>query len=438
MINKTSIILLIVISFFTTLFSQDKIIISNIHGTIDLGLVPYVEKSISIAEEKNAAYILFDINTFGGRIDAATQIKDAILNSKVPTIAFINKRAISAGALISLSCKKIVMTEGASIGAATAVDIKGEKASEKVQSFMRAEMATIAETNGRDKRIAEAMVDEDIEIEGVIEKGKLLTLTSEKAKELNIADLIANSHEALFDSLEIKNADIEEIESSWAEKLVRFLTNPIVASMLLTLGGIGLLFEIKSPGWGIPGTFGVIFLALFFGSHYIVNLASAIEIGLVVGGIVLIMLEIFVIPGFGVAGILGFISLSVGLFLSLLGRWETVDSSMIYSAASYLFIVITISAIALLVFLFKLHDVPFWKKVGLQKTFKSEDGYNMETVDTALNGKKGKSITYLRPSGFVEIDGNRYNAQSSGEFIPKGKSVIVHKVEGNRLYVKKC
>ncbi|MGD9707861.1 MAG: nodulation protein NfeD, partial [Candidatus Delongbacteria bacterium] len=182
----------------------------KVEGMIDNGLAFYIERSISTAVKDGSNLIIFDINTFGGRVDSATKIKDHILNSPIETVAYINKRAISAGALISLSCKKIVMAEGSTIGAATVVDQEGEKQSEKSQSYFRSEIGSTAELNGRSKDIARAMVDEDIEITGVTEKGKLLTLTAKEALELKMCDKIVHDDEELFQYLGITSSDISE------------------------------------------------------------------------------------------------------------------------------------------------------------------------------------------------------------------------------------
>ena len=233
-----------------------------IEGVIDLGLPPYVKRVIKEAEASNIDAIVFEINTFGGRVDAATQIKDAILSSEVQTIAFINRRAISAGALISLSCEKVFMTGGGLIGAATAVDMSGKKGSEKVISFMREEMASTAEQRGRNKKIARGMVDEELsfthlvlnqdsilveDIEGRKE-GKLISLTTDQALKYEIADGTAENINSVLDSLDYKNFQIVEKGENWSEDVVRFLTNPVVASLLTTFGFFAILtFSFDLP-----------------------------------------------------------------------------------------------------------------------------------------------------------------------------------------------
>lgn len=259
-----------------------------IEGTIDLGLPPFIQRTLEDAESNEATAVIFDINTFGGRVDAATQIKDAILGADIPTIAFINRRAISAGALISLSCERIYMTGGGLIGAATAVDMTGKKGSEKVISFMREEMASTAEKRGRSKKIARGMVDEELtfthlviggdsikvdDIEGR-KDGKLISLTTEQALRYKIADGTAENMEALLDSLGYSSVKTIETAENWSEAIVRFLTNPVVASLLTTFGFLGILFELQSPGWGIPGFVGLACLILSLSASYIAQLAT--------------------------------------------------------------------------------------------------------------------------------------------------------------------
>jgi len=286
---------LIVILFALTTFAQQKTVyVAYIDTEIGLGLAPYISRVISEAEQNNADAIIFKINTFGGRVDAATQIKDAILSSKVLTIAFINNRAISAGALIALSCNKIVMVPGSSIGAATVVDETGQKVGEKYQSYMRSEMRSTAEKNGRRTDIAEGMVDERVVVEGLSDSTTLITLTSEEAHKYLIADTVLTSFNELLSAFDLKNAEEVSITSNWAEDVVKFLNNPIISSILIMIGFFGLMAEIKTPGWGVAGTTGLIALTLFFGSSYILQLASILEILLFVVGLVLLLAEIFV------------------------------------------------------------------------------------------------------------------------------------------------
>ncbi len=317
----------------TILYSQTGgVFHAKIEGEIDLGLTPYIKRVIKDAENAGAKAIIFEINTFGGRVDAATQIKDAILESKVLTIAYINKRAISAGALIALSCKKIVMVKGSSMGATTVVDQTGEKQSEKYQSYMRSEMRSTAERNGRRTDIAEGMVDERIVVEGLVDSTQLITLTSDEARKFGYADTVVSSFVEMLKAYNLDERVVTVTETNWAEDFVRFLGNPIVSSLLMMIGMIGMYTEIKTPGWGVAGTVALIAFALLFGSAVILELASMLEILIFIFGVILLLVEIFVIPGFGIAGIGGILLIVISLFLALIDTTFYFDTELIFVA----------------------------------------------------------------------------------------------------------
>ncbi|MGD8781494.1 MAG: NfeD family protein [Ignavibacteria bacterium] len=417
--------------------AQSKVYKADIEGDIDLGLAPYVKRTVEEAEANAADAIIFRINTFGGRVDAATQIKDAIINSSVLTIAFIDKRAISAGSLIALSCDKIVMVPGASIGATTVVDQSGTKQSEKAQSYMRSEMRATAERTGRRTDIAEAMVDERVVIEGLVDSTQLVTLTSKEALSYGIADTILVSINDVMELYELESADIDQIDSNWAEELIRFLSHPIISSILIMVGLLGMFTEIKTPGWGLPGTAAVIALALFFGTNYILELASIIEIVIFIIGVVLLLVELFVIPGFGIFGILGIICVIGSLFMGLISDWPTVDSSMINSAVIQLAVTFIATAI-LFYFIAKfLPKTNIFNSLVLKSEILEKSGYTTEENVKEYIGKEGKALTDLRPSGTVDIEGNRVDVVTEGGFIKIGSKVVVIKEEGSKVVVRK-
>ena len=430
--------------------SSETIYKVPIKGTIDLGLPPFIKRVISVAEKDNASAIIFEINTFGGRVDAATQIKDAILGSKVPTIAFINRRAISAGALISLSCEKIYMTEGGLLGAATAVDMSGKKGSEKVISFMREEMASTAEKRGRNTEIARGMVDEELmfthlvikgdsiivnDIEGRKE-GKLISLTTEQALKYNISDGKAETLNELINLLGYSELVLKENIENWSEKLVRFLTNPVVASLLTTFGFLGILFELQSPGWGIPGVVGLICLILSLSASYIAQLATISDMLLIIAGLSLIMLEAFVIPGFGVVGISGIGIVVYGLYLLLIPNVPVGEE--VLSNATDGFMIGLLGAIIGIYLLLKLMvKTKFWKQLTAPGSQKREDGYTNSFGWESLIDQIGVADTDLHPSGWVRVEDKRFFMISEGDFIEKGSSVKILSVDGNRVLVKK-
>ena len=420
-----------------------------IEGTIDLGLPPFIQRTLEDAESNEATAVIFDINTFGGRVDAATQIKDAILGADILTIAFINRRAISAGALISLSCEKIYMTGGGLIGAATAVDMTGKKGSEKVISFMREEMASTAEKRGRSKEIARGMVDEELtfthlviggdsikvdDIEGR-KDGKLISLTTEQALKYKIADGTAENMEALLDSLGYSSVQTIETTENWSEAIVRFLTNPVVASLLTTFGFLGILFELQSPGWGIPGFVGLACLILSLSASYIAQLATMSDMLFVLTGLALILLEVLVIPGFGIAGLGGIGLMIYGLYLLLLPDIPVGEE--VLGQAMDGFLIGIVGAVIGLVLLAKLMiKTKFWEQLTAPDTQKKEDGYSNTLGWESLQGETGIADTDLHPSGWVRVKDQRIFVVSEGEFIEEGKEIKILSVDGNRVLVR--
>ncbi len=415
-----------------------------IQGMIDLGLPAYVERVIEQARDESPDVIIFDIDTFGGRIDGATRIKDAIMSSPVPTIAFINRRAISAGALISLSCERIIMTKGATIGAATAVDLEGKKASEKVISYMREEMSATAEARDRPPQIAEAMVDEELEVPYVIiegdtvhlddvegsREGKLITLTTEKALRLAIADEQHDSFEEVLVSLGLEAATVVTFAPNWSEQVVRFITDPIVSSLLMTIGFLGLMFEIKTPGFGVGGIIGTIALALFFGSSFIAQLATFTEVLIFLGGLTLLIVEVVAIPGFGLFGIGGIGLMLWGMYQMLLGEYPSLDQ--LQRAFIGLNIGILGAIIGGILLLRAFVTSKFFRK---HVPMTSED-YSVAMGLESLVGQMGVTLTACMPSGKADVGGRQVNITTQGEYLDKGASVEIISVEGNTALVR--
>jgi len=450
-INKQ--ILFLTIYYFvnaTNLHSANQVVYRvPIQGVIDLGLPTFIERIIDEAEKNQAQAIIFDIDTFGGRVDAATQIKDAILDSDVLTVAFINRRAISAGALISLSCEKIYMTGGGTIGAATAVDMSGNKASEKVISYMREEMASTAENRNRNTDIAKCMVDEELSFTHIVvdgdslevtdlegrKEGKLITLTTEQALKYKMADGSAEDFDELLELIELSDVEVKTLSENWSENLVRFLTNPVVASLLTTFGFLGILFELQSPGWGIPGTFGAVCLTLSLSASVIVKLATKSDLLIVLVGLGLLMVEAFLIPGFGVAGLAGIVVILWGLYMLLLP--DVPVSQEVYDAAMTGLTIGLIGAIFALILLFRLMTkTKFWVKLTSPEIQSNEDGYNSSLGLEHLIGETGLATSDLRPSGWVLVNNTKIFVVTEGEFVDKDQQVTIMSVDGNRVVVR--
>ena len=417
-------------------FAQKNVYIGLIEEEIDLGLAPYVKRVVSEAEKNKADAIIFKINTFGGRVDAATQIKDAIISTKILTIAFINNRAISAGSLIALSCNKITMVPGSSIGATTVVDQSGSKQAEKYQSYMRSEMRATAERNGRRTDIAEGMVDERVVVPGLVDSTQLITLTSEEALNYGIADTLINNIDELLAAFHLAGSEIHRVDQNWAEGVVRFLNNAIISSILIMIGFFGILAEIKSPGWGVPGTAGLIALALFFGSSYILELASAIEIIMFVLGVILILLEVFVIPGFGIAGVGGIILIIASLFLSLIGSNQVLDFEGVSAAIIQLAVALLGAIILVFVMAKFLPKTNIFKKFVLSDAEKTNKGFSSHSTSKGLVGAQGIALTTLRPSGAAEINGKKVDVVTESEYLERGSNIEVIGVEGIKVIVR--
>ena len=419
------------------IISQNKkVYYAEIDGEIDLGMAPYISRVVNEANDENADAIIFKINTFGGRVDAATQIKDAILSSDILTIAFINNRAISAGALIALSCNKIAMVPGSSIGAATVVDQSGQKVGEKYQSYMRSEMRSTAERNGRRTDIAQGMVDERIVVEGLDDSTTLITLTSLEAVKYGISDTSVNDLNEVLAAFNLKGAQIISVHSNWAEDVVKFLNNPIVSTILIMIGFFGLMAEIKTPGWGLPGTAGLIALALFFGSSYILELASIVEILLFIAGIILIAVEIFVIPGFGFTGISGIILILASLFLALTGGLEFFDYDIIGTAIIQLAVALTGAFVLILLLAKFLPKSTLFNRLVLAEEETADKGFVSYPSEKELIGTEGVALTDLRPAGSAEINNTRYDVVADWQYIERGKKVKVIRVEGIKVVVR--
>ena len=414
--------------------------VAPIEGVIDLGLAPFVERVLAEAAAAKADAIVLEINTFGGRVDAAVIIRDALLRSRVRSVAFVNKRAISAGALISLAAETIVMADGGTIGAATPVQMGApgggaKPVDEKSVSYMRKEFRATAESRKRPPLVPEEMVDPDVVITGVIEKGKLLTLTTSEALKLGVADARADSLEAVLAYLKLPGAQVRRPTVNWAEQLVRFFTHPVLSSVLMTIGILGIIVELRTPGFGVPGAVGLASLGLFFWGHWLVRLAGWEEILLVALGLVLLALEIFVIPGFGIAGVVGILALGGGLALSLVGVGAT--GALVLWAVGRVALSLLIAIGVSLVLLRLLPHLPYGRSLVLATDLDARAGYaSAPETDRKWVGTRGTAATPLRPAGIAWLQGERVDVVSQGEYIEADVPIEVVRVDGNRIVVR--
>jgi membrane-bound serine protease (ClpP class) len=407
-----------------------------VDGVIELGLAPFIERTIREAEAAGASAIILDIETPGGRVDAAQRIVRAVRETQVPVYAFVNLHAFSAGAMIALATDGIYMRPGSTMGAATPVTGEGEKAPEKIVSAMRSEMRALAEIRGLDPRVAEAMVDEDIEIEGVIARGRLLSLTPSEAAAVGYAREVED-WDALISELGLERLPVQETAVNWAERIVRFLTHPMVAPMLLSLGFLGIIIEVKTPTFGIAGIVGATALSAFFGGHYLLGLAGWEELILLVGGIVLIGVEMFVLPGFGIAGVAGIVAILGALYLSMLNPAlaTSADYASAFGVLSLSLIVVIVAAWALLRHLPRSRGL---SKSGLMlgDATSRETGYLSSAVRAELVGALGIALTDLRPAGAGRFGEERIDVVSDANWISAGTPIRIVRSDGYRHVVQ--
>ena len=431
LIPKFAIILVIIVSFLFTgvVFAEsvqqdileDKVYIIPVKGVIDPGLSNFIQRGIREAEGNKAHAIVFEINTPGGLIDASIQISESILDTKIPTIALVKNEAVSAGVLITISCDKVFMIYGSTIGAA-----EPRPKEEKIVSYWTSKLEGVAERKGRNKEIIAAMADADIEIPGVIEKGKLLSLTASQAKEHNIADELVDSRKEMLENMDLEDKNIIELTPSLAEKLAGLVTNPYISPLLLTIGFVGIITEILTLGFGLPGAVGIISLALYVGGQMLAGLAGFEALAFFLVGIVLLIIEAF-IPGFGVFGILGI----SGIIASILAASTSIHQAIISIIVSF------VGSIIILYLIFRyITKITFLDKIILTMKQEKDLGYKVSDQNLdAIVGHIGKTVTPLRPSGIIVVENMRLDAITEGEFVESNKKVKIIKTEGSKVVV---
>jgi len=415
--------------------------------TLDQGIMPaawrLVDKAISEAETHGADYIIFRLNTYGGMVGVADSIRTKLLDASPVTVVFIDNNAASAGALISISCDSIYMSKGASIGAATVVDQTGQQLPDKYQSYMRSTMRATAEAQGRDPEIAEAMVDDRVHIPGVIDSGYTLTFTTTEAIKHGFCEGEAISiREVIEAHLGIDNYEITEYKEDWVEKVIAFLLNPMVNGLLLLLIMGGLWFELQSPGVGFPLVAAIIAAVLYFAPLYLEGLAEHWEVAIFLAGIGLLVIELFAIPGFGVVGLMGVMLIIAGLTLALVRNvafdFSFTGGEEIALALARILIVMLIGVGLAVLFGKRFIGSGLFQRLVLQDTQQSGEGYTLKNPEVSgLVGKAGTAVTDLRPAGKVEIEDERYDATTEGEYIEQGEAVTVARTSGSYLIVMK-
>ena len=443
--------MMFLIAFFAMSFGafaqKTQVYYYKIDDNISKPALRLTEKAVKEAEEGKYDYILLELNTFGGELDAADKIRTLLLNTKVPSIVYINNNAASAGALISIACDSIYMMPGASIGAASVVNQTGEIMPDKYQSYMRSLMRTTAEHNGRDPNIAQAMVDPDVTIPGISDSGKVLTFTSEEAVKNGFCEGIANSREQVLEQAGIERPEIKEQELSAIDKIINFLVNPVVSGILIMCIVGGLYFELQAPGLGLPSIIAITAALLFFAPHYLEGLAAHWEILIFLAGLVLLMLEFFVVPGFGVTGISGIVLIVFSLVLTLVFNVgfkfnfnPEFNASAYVSKMTILVLVSSLAGFSLSLWLGKkliLAETRFGS-LALRTELESDKGFTSQDMrNEQYVGKEGVAQTILRPSGKINIDGEVLDATVEHGYVEAGEKIIVTRFENAQLFVKK-
>ncbi len=434
--------------------STIKIVQFDIKEPIAPSASRITKKAIRQAQKSKANLLLIHMNTYGGLVTDADSIRSAILDCKVPVYVFIDNNAASAGALISIACDKIFMTPGANIGAATVVNQSGQAAPDKYQSYMRGQMRSTAEAHGkdttvmkgktivrykRDPQIAQAMVDQNIEIKGITKKGEVITFTTQEAMKHGFCEGQFRSIEDMLKSEGYRDYTIEKIEKSSLDKLFGFLANPAFRSVLILIILGGIYFELQSPGVGFPILASAVAAVLYFAPLYLDGLASNWEIALFFLGLIFVALEVFVIPGFGLSGISGIVCIVLGLSLAMVKNINF-DFSLVGSeklSGSILLVFSSFLAFLLLLFFFgyKFFQSRMFQRIALSDTLQDARVPENKVPKKSILNQNAEAISDLRPQGKVLHQGQIYLAKSEVNFISAHTQVKIIGFEGPYLVV---
>ncbi|MDJ0819665.1 MAG: NfeD family protein [Desulfobacterales bacterium] len=479
-------IIIIVLSFFLSFFtlksesiaqiSSSEIYVVPVSGTVDPGMAAFIKRSLEAPSSDPDSLLILELDTFGGRVDSALQIVDTLLSvPKGRTIAYVKRKAISAGALIALASSKIVMRNNTTIGDCAPITYSSEGPKvlgEKFQSPLRAKFRALAKRNGYPETLAESMVTAEmvvyaVDMDGkilyidsqafedlspsekeqiqskktIVREGELLTMDDAEALELGFSEMSVDNLDEMLQRMEIGNYTLIRIEENWSERLVRYIG--LIAPLILLIGLASLYLEISAPGFGVPGIIGITCLALVFLNQYLVGLADYTELLLLILGIILLGFELFVIPGFGIAGIAGLIFIAAAAILafqdfvipdpSLPWQGEILIENIVYVLGA-LFMAIIIAVFFMRYIMPKLSVVvngPY-----LNTTLKGSHADSTE-VENAQVGHTGVTMTLLRPSGKVKIKDKIFDGITQGEFIERGTPVKISEIKGNRIIVSR-
>lgn len=400
---------------------QEWVAVVPVKGEINEGLAIFLQRAVRDAQQGGATAILLEVETFGGRVDAATRMRDILLETSVPTVAYVKNRAWSAGALITLANRRIVMHPSASIGAAEPIP-----ATEKTIAALRAEFAATAQTTGRNTQIAEAMVDKTLGYPGIVEKGQILSLTAEQAKAHGFIDGIAPSRAEALKLIALGGLKEVAYSQSFSERLAGWLAQSWVKGLLVSVMFFAFMLEIKTAGLGIGALLGTIAAVMFFGGQLVSGLVRWEVLGLFIVGVVLIGVELAT-PGGVLAGTIGVGAIFTSMFFAL-----GADTF----AALALIAAVIVAGLVFALFAKYFPTSKLWERLVLKTATTTEEGFVSTEGYQQFLGKPGRATTLLRPAGTAEIDGVRLDVVSEGMFINPGTKIVVVKVEGNRIVVR--
>lgn len=457
MTRQTLLSLLIILSYVFGNAAPKNVYRLNLDDEIGSTTWRYTRQALNEASKRKADLIVIHLNTYGGSLEHADSIRTALLNYPTPTVAWVDNNAASAGALIALACDSVYMRPGGSMGAATVVNgSDGTAMPDKYQSYMRAMMRATAEQHGRDANgrwyrdpaIAEAMVDSRISVPGLIDSTRVLTFTADEAIKWHYAEGLAESIDVVLQKAGVDEYRIDEYRPTWLDNLIGFFTSPGVQAILIMIIIGGIYMEFHTPGLGFPAAAAIIATILYYLPLTLTGVIAPWLVLLFVVGLILIILEIFVIPGFGVAGISGIIACVGSIMIALVNSIEftsyrngatTPDLIPTIGQALVIFTVGMIAAVGVVLYLSSKRG-PQWfrRRSELGKTQEIDDGYIGVDMTTARHvGATAITMTPMRPVGKISIDNEIYDAVSeTGEFIPENTSVTVTRYSGSQLYVR--
>jgi len=393
----------------------------ELEGEVNSGQAAYLARALRAAEAAGAVGVVLEISSTGGTLEAALSMYDRITSTALPTVAWVRDRAWSAAALVALAAERLYMAPGSSMGAA-----EPRPAEEKYVSAMRAAMAAAAEQRGRDPEVARAMVDAAVTIPGLVEAGKILTLTAAQAQEIGFSDGTAPDLAVLLARLGWRDLPLMRTRQTWAERAAGLVTHPLVAPLLLSLGLVAAITELITPGWGVAGLLALTCFGLFFGGHLLAGFAGWESVLLFAAGLGLLAAEAAA-PGFGLFGLSGIVALAVAIYMASASGVQAVRTLAVG----------LVSAGAASVVLLRVAARRGWLlRFTLRTALTSKKGYVARPSTADLLGRKGIAVTPLRPAGVALIGDRRVDVVTEGSFLEAGTRVKVVKVEGPRIVVE--